>query len=116
MRYAGTVYRPPSEAHSLLIQATIGCPHNKCRFCGMYKDKRFKIRPLHETLEDLDQAKALYGSSVRSLFLPDGNTIVVKTPSLLKILERARMNFPRLERVTVYGSARFIALKGLDEL
>ena len=46
LRYVGTVYRPPSEAGSLLVQATIGCPHNKCRFCGMYKNKRFKIRPV----------------------------------------------------------------------
>ena len=116
VRYQGTVYRPPSEAGSLLIQATLGCPHNKCRFCGMYKDRRFKIRPLRETLEDLDRARDYYGPHVRTLFLPDGNTIIMKTSSLIKILERAYGNFPDLERVTLYGSARFLSLKGLEEL
>ena len=116
MRYVGTVFRPPSEAGSLLIQATIGCPHNECRFCGMYKNKRFKIRPLAETLADLDQARQVYGARVRSLFLPDGNTIVMKTRSLVKILEHARSLFPRLERITVYGSARYLNLKSLEEL
>ena len=57
MRYEGTVYRPPSEAGSLLIQTTIGCPHNKCRFCGMYKDKRFRIRKLADIMEDLTEAE-----------------------------------------------------------
>lgn len=116
MRYEGAIFRPPSEADSLLIQATVGCPHNKCRFCGMYKNKKFKIKPLNTILEDLDQAAHSYGLNPRRLFLPDGNTIIMKTPSLLKILERAHDLFPRLERVTVYGSARFLALKSVDEL
>lgn len=116
MRYEGTVYRPPSEAGSLLIQATIGCPHNRCRFCGMYKDKRFRIRPLTDILDDLDQARDRYGDDIRTIFLPDGNTIVMKTASLLAILARAYENFPRLERITSYGSARFLNLKSAEEL
>ncbi|MFH1136497.1 MAG: RNA polymerase factor sigma-32 [Pseudomonadota bacterium] len=116
LRYEGTVYRPPSESSSLLIQATIGCPHNKCRFCGMYKDKKFRIRPVDEVLEDLDEARDRFGPHVRTLFLPDGSTIVMKTAGLVRILERARANFPRLERTTVYGSARFINLKSAGEL
>jgi radical SAM superfamily enzyme YgiQ (UPF0313 family) len=116
VRYEGMVYRPPSEAGSLLIQATVGCPHNKCRFCGMYKNKRFKIRPVKDILEDLDQAAACYGTSVRTLFLPDGNTIIMKTPSLVKILEHAGRLFPKLKRVTSYGSARFIIKKSDEEL
>ena len=116
LRYVGTVYRPPSEAGSLLVQATIGCPHNKCRFCGMYKNKRFKIRPVAETLQDLDEARKQYGSGARTLFFPDGNSIIIKTAGLLKILERARENFPHLERITMYGSARFLALKSVEEL
>ena len=116
MRYEGTVYRPPSEAGSLLIQATIGCPHNKCRFCAMYKDKRFRIRRVDDILEDLDAARDRYGPVVRTLFLPDGNTIIMKTSSLLRILERAGRNFPGLERITMYGSARFILIKKVEEL
>ncbi|MFH1089995.1 MAG: radical SAM protein [Pseudomonadota bacterium] len=116
MHYQGVVYRPPSEAGSLLIQATLGCPHNKCRFCGMYKDRRFRIRPLSEVLEDLEQARDYYGPRVRTLFLPDGNTIVLKTGSLISILKRARELFPGLERITMYGSARFLAKKSQEEL
>lgn len=116
MRNQGTVYRPPSEAQSLLIQATIGCPHNRCRFCGMYKGQRFKIRLVKDILEDLDLAGAYYGPNVRTLFLPDGNTIVMKTSSLIQILEQARKNFSNLERITLYGSARFLILKEFEEL
>ncbi|MBW2622246.1 MAG: radical SAM protein [Deltaproteobacteria bacterium] len=115
MQYVGTVFRPPSESGSLLIQATLGCPHNQCRFCGMYKEKRFKIKLLRDVLEELDQARDYYGPNIRTLFLPDGNTIVMKTPSLVRILERARKNFPHLERITVYGSARYLFLKTPEE-
>ena len=70
MRYEGTVYRPPSEANSLLIQATIGCPHNKCSFCSMYKQSRFRIRELADIKEDLLAARQYYGEYVESLFFP----------------------------------------------
>lgn len=116
MRYEGTVYRPPSEAHSLLIQCTIGCPHNRCTFCGMYKDKRFRIRTVAEIRQDLDSAREYHGESVRSLFLPDGNTILMKTADLVEILTYARTLFPALTRVTLYGSARFLNLKTPGEL
>jgi radical SAM superfamily enzyme YgiQ (UPF0313 family) len=116
MRYEEPVYRPPSEAASLLIQATIGCPHNKCTFCGMYKGKRFRIRRVEEIKEDLQTAREFHGPGVRSLFLPDANTIFMKTSQLIEILRCARELFPRLERITVYGSAKFIKLKSLEEL
>jgi radical SAM superfamily enzyme YgiQ (UPF0313 family) len=116
MRYEGVVYRPPSEAGSLLIQATIGCPHNKCTFCGMYKEKRFKIRKVEDIKKDLATALTVYGSGVRTLFLPDGNTILMKTEQLLEILDYAHQLFPNLERVTVYGSAKFIVRKKPQEL
>lgn len=116
MRYEGNIYRPPSEAHSLLIQCTIGCPHNRCTFCGMYKDQKFRIRPVSEIKQDLLSARVCYGEEVRSLFLPDGNTILMKTAELLEILSYARELFPRLSRVTMYGSARYLNLKTLSEL
>ncbi|MHC1760212.1 MAG: radical SAM protein [Negativicutes bacterium] len=116
MRYEGTIYRPPSEAHSLLIQCTIGCPHNRCTFCGMYKDKQFRIRSVTDIREDLTSAREYYGDSVRSLFLPDGNTILMKTAELVEILNYARELFPALSRITMYGSAQFLNLKTQAEL
>lgn len=116
MRYEGVVYRPPSESHSLLIQCTIGCPHNKCTFCAMYKEKKFRIRSVADIREDLESARTVYGENVRSLFLPDGNTILMKTEQLVEILNYARELFPQLERITMYGSARFLNLKTADEL
>lgn len=116
MRYEGTIYRPPSEANSLLIQATIGCPHNKCTFCSMYKGTKFRLRSVKEIKEDLLSAYLYYGPYVRSLFFPDGNTIIMKTNQLVEILSYARELFPYLERITVYGSARFVNKKSDADL
>lgn len=116
MRYEGTVYRPPSEANSLLIQATIGCPHNKCSFCSMYKQSRFRIRELTDIKEDLLAARQHYGEYVESLFFPDGNTIIMKTDQLLEMIGYAKELFPSLKRITVYGSARFVNKKSLEDL
>jgi len=116
VRYEGMVYRPPSEANSLIIQATVGCPHNKCNFCMMYKGKKFKIRPVDEIKEDLDMAKVYYGDGVRTVFFADGNTIIMKTKDLAEIFNYTNKLFPHLERITLYGSARFIVLKTLEEL
>jgi radical SAM superfamily enzyme YgiQ (UPF0313 family) len=115
MRYEGTVYRPPSEAGSLIIQATIGCPHNRCAFCAMYSDKKFKRRQLDEVVEDLDMALEAYGPEVRTIFLADGNTAALPTDTLIAIGEAARERFPYLERITMYGSARFLVKKNHDE-
>ncbi len=116
MRYEGTVYRPPSEAGSLLIQATIGCPHNKCTFCNMYKDVKFRIRPVNDIKEDLLAARNYYGEFIESLFFPDGNTIVMRTNQLVEIFEYAGELFPHLSRITVYGSSRFVNKKSPDDL
>lgn len=116
MRYEGTVYRPPSEANSLLIQATIGCPHNKCTFCSMYKGSKFRLRPVEEIKEDLAAARNYYGDFITSIFFPDGNTIIMKTEQLLEIFNFARELFPHLERITVYGSARYINKKSEADL
>ncbi|QGT98866.1 oxygen-independent coproporphyrinogen III oxidase, putative [Candidatus Syntrophocurvum alkaliphilum] len=111
MRYEGTVYRPPSEANSLLIQATIGCPHNKCTFCPLYKGTQFKLRSVEDIKEDLATAKNYYGDFIDSIFLPDGNTIIMKTDQLVEIFEYAHSLFPNLKRITVYGSARYVNKK-----
>ncbi|MFZ7104237.1 MAG: radical SAM protein [Peptococcaceae bacterium] len=99
----------------MIIQGTIGCPHNKCNFCTMYKDKKFQIRKVPEIKEDLDMAGEYYGPDVRTIFFADGNTILMKTRDLQEIFAYANQVFPGLERITVYGSARFIALKSLSE-
>ncbi|MEA4924036.1 MAG: radical SAM protein [Syntrophomonadaceae bacterium] len=116
MRYEGTIFRPPSEAYSLLIQATIGCPHNKCTFCSMYKNSRFRIRPVAEIKEDLKLARDHYGEYIESIFFPDGNTIIMKTDQLVEIFKYAHEIFPELQRITIYGSARFVNKKSQADL
>jgi radical SAM superfamily enzyme YgiQ (UPF0313 family) len=117
MRYDGPIYRPPSEADSLLVQATVGCPHNLCTFCMVYKDGiRFKVRPAPEIKADLEEAAGAYGSRVRTLFFPAGNTIAMPTAALAEICRYGYALFPRLERITVYGSSQYIRRKGPDQL
>jgi radical SAM superfamily enzyme YgiQ (UPF0313 family) len=116
MRYENPVYRPPSEADSLLIQATLGCPHNKCTFCGMYKGCKFRIRPVDEIKEDILAARKYYGDSFDSAFFPDGNTIIMKTAQLEEIFTFTRRTFPGIKRITLYASAKFLKMKTLADL
>jgi radical SAM superfamily enzyme YgiQ (UPF0313 family) len=117
MRYEGPIYRPPSEADSLLIQATVGCPHNRCTFCMVYKEGvRFKVRPVEDVKADLREARSVYGAGIRTLFLPAGNTIAMPTDALCEICRFANEVFPALERITLYGSSQFIYKKGLADL
>ena len=117
LRYTGPIYRPPSEANSLLVQATIGCPWNKCTFCMIYKKgPKFKIRPVNEIKEDLLWAKQKYGSSIETVFFPSGNTIIMKTEDFVEILKYTRKLFPNLKGITIYGSAQYIVKKELDDL
>lgn len=116
MRYTGVIYRPPSEANSIIIQCTIGCPHNMCTFCPMYKDVNFRIRSVAEIKKDLQLAQMHYGDTAESLFFADGNTILMKTDQLMEILAETRNLFPGLQRITMYGSARYINMKSLEEL
>lgn len=117
MRYEGPIYRPPSEADSLLIQATVGCPHNKCTFCMIYKKgPRFRIRPVRDICEDIDAARAFDGERVKNLFFPSGNTIAMPTGDLAAICRYSRQVFPGLQRITVYGSSHYIARKRAADL
>ena len=81
MQYEGDVYRPPSEAGSLIIQVTIGCSHNTCTFCHMYTGKQFRIRKREEILADLEECSLEYGKYVRRVFFADGDALIVKTPA-----------------------------------
>lgn len=116
MRYEGNVFRPPSEADSLLIQATIGCSHNRCSFCAMYRDKRFRVRAIAEVKEDIRLAREWYGSDVRRAFLCDGDAMVLSTAHLLDVLGSLKAAFPELGRVGIYANARDILKKTSDEL
>ncbi len=113
MRYEGDIYRPPSEAYSLLVQVTIGCTHNKCTFCKMFKDKKFRVRELDEVLEDLAWARKKY-RRVERMFLCDGDALALSNRRLMPILEYISENFPECERVTIYGRATDV-LKKTDE-
>ena len=116
MRYEGVVYRPPSEGDSVIIQATIGCPHNRCRFCPLYRQKNFRIRKVGDILEDIAQAGQWYPRErTRTVFLADGNTVIMRTGHLLQILESIREVFPAVERITSYGASRYFLKKSPQE-
>ena len=115
MRYEGSIYRPPSEAGSLILQVTIGCAHNRCTFCSMYKDKNFRIRPLAEVLEDLEAARSQY-RRIEKVFLADGDALVLPNASLLAVLGRIRGLFPECRRVGIYGSPGDVLRKTPAEL
>ena len=115
MRYEGTIYRPPGERHSYLLQVTVGCSHNACTFCGMYKGERYHVRPLEEVLEDIRMAKAYYGDLTR-VFLCDGDALGLPTRDLLTILEALYGAFPSLEKVGVYAGPKNILEKTPEEL
>ena len=115
MRYFGSVYRPPSEAYSLIVQVTYGCSHNTCAFCSMYKEKHFALRPLEEVLEDFEMARKTY-RKVGRVFLADGDALVRKAQELYVILDRIRELFPECERVTCYASPSSIQIRTEEEL
>lgn len=109
-------FRPPSEANSLLLRVTRGCPWNRCTFCSMYKDLKFEIRDLQEVLEDIDLARELYSDRVRTVFIGDSNSLVVKAEGLARILKALYDSFPNIERVTSYARAKTIAKKPYEDL
>lgn len=115
IKYVGDVYRPPSEAYSLIVQATIGCTHNKCSFCKMFKEKRFQTRPTEDIIADFAWARKRY-RAVPRIFLADANALCLKTDKLMPILIYIEDTFPECERVTIYGRASDILRKTEEEL
>ena len=109
------VYRPPSEAMSLIFQVTLGCSHNACSFCVSYKGKRFRVKTWAEIEADIDDAKRYYRDVTR-VFLADGNAMVAETGLLLKTLEKLYREFPHLERVGIYARAEDFLAKTPAEL
>ncbi|GHU49880.1 radical SAM protein [Clostridia bacterium] len=115
MRYIGNVFRPPSEAYSLIIQVTLGCAHNGCTFCSMYRDKSFQIRKEDDIIKDLQECKQSY-RRVERIFLADGDALVLKTDVLVRILDVIKELFPECERVGIYGSPHDVLRKSAGDL
>lgn len=115
MRYVGPVYRPPSEADSLLLQVTLGCSHNECTYCAMYRGKTFQARPLADVLADVEEARRL-APDTRRVFLMDGDAMTLSTARLVPVLEALNAAFPALQRVGSYVNAVSVLRKPDAEL
>ncbi len=105
MHYVGDVYRPPGEWRSFLLQATVGCSHNGCTFCGMYKNKKFYIKDLDETIRDIREAAAVY-NRYEKIFLCDGDAIIIEQEQLLAILSELKKNFPGVRLISTYAGPK----------
>lgn len=115
MRYVEPVYRPPSEAGSLIFQVTEGCSHNGCLFCYMYRDKKFRVKPWERIKEEVDEAAVLV-PGVRRVFLADGDAFALPASALARILEHLYASFPQLQRVTAYATPGNLLKKSVDEM
>jgi radical SAM superfamily enzyme YgiQ (UPF0313 family) len=114
--YEGAVFRPPSEADSWILQATIGCSWNACTYCDMYRAKRFRVRPLDEVLAEIEEARRVLGPGVEKVFVADGDALAMDADHWEPILAALRASFPRLRRVSAYAMARNLLAKGEEEL
>ena len=115
MHYEGNCIRPPSEAYSILLQVTVGCSHNKCTFCGTYKDKRFRIKEDRIILSDILFASK-YMKRQDRVFLMDGDALIIPQKRLMWILDRIREHLPWVRRVGAYANAKSIRMKSMEEL
>ncbi len=116
MKYYGNIFRPPSEAYSLLLQVTYGCSHNKCTFCGMYSDKEFEVRPMEDILHDIESFPTFQKPLIRRVFLIDGNPLCIGVDKLTIILDAIAENFKNLERVGAYSTSKDIARMSVEDL
>lgn len=120
MDYIGRMFRPPSEAESLLLQVSVGCSHNKCTYCAMYdlEEQRFRAKPFATVARDIDEAAALNaaGLTIRRVFLCDGDALILPVDHLARILERLKSRIPSVRRVGIYGDARSILRKSPADL
>jgi len=114
MKYEGRIIRPPSEADSLLLQVTVGCSHNRCTFCGSFKDKTFRIKTQEEIEEDIRDASRFGGFN--RVFLCDGDALIIPQARLVTIFESIRRNIPGVQRIGLYGNAKSILRKTREDL
>ena len=115
MHYTGPTYRPPFEANSLLLQVTVGCSHNRCSFCTMYRDVPFSVCPWEQVEADIDEASRCFGDATR-VFLENGDAFVLSADRLAKVAESIRAKLPRVETITMYASILNIRTKTDEEL
>ena len=115
MKYEGMIYRPPSEAESLILQVTVGCSYNRCTFCSAYQGKPFRIKSFEEVKEDIDEVSS-YGARIPRVFLADGDALIIPQKGLVQILQYLKMKLKGLERVGIYANARDILKKEVEEL
>lgn len=113
--YTNPLYRPPSEAYSLIIQVTEGCSHNKCRFCSMYKGKQFRVRTNDELKEHIKWLKS-YNKDPNRIFLADGNVLCLSTDKLIDLLQTVKEEFPTVERISSYSGPLDLLRKTDEEL
>jgi radical SAM superfamily enzyme YgiQ (UPF0313 family) len=114
MKYEGSIYRPPSEANSLILQVAVGCSYNGCTFCHSFQDKTFRIKSFEEIKEDIDEISG-YGPIPR-VFLADGDALIIPQQDLLRILRYLKEKLRGLERVGIYANAVDILKKSVEEL
>ncbi|HUL36620.1 MAG TPA: radical SAM protein [Thermodesulfobacteriota bacterium] len=113
MKYEGMIFRPPSEADSLILQVTVGCSYNRCTFCGAYQGKRFRIKHFEEIKEDIDEVSPY---KIRRVFFADGDALSIPQEKLLQILSYLKVKLKGLERVGIYANAKDILRKDVEEL
>jgi radical SAM superfamily enzyme YgiQ (UPF0313 family) len=113
MKYEGMIFRPPSEADSLILQVTVGCSYNRCTFCGAYQGKRFRIKSFEEIKEDIDEVSS---NKIQRVFLADGDALIIPQEELIKILSYLKTKIRGLERVGIYANAKDILRKDVEEL
>ncbi len=114
MKYEGSIYRPPSEASSLILQVAVGCSYNRCTFCHSFQGKEFRIKSFEEIKEDIDEIGA-YGPIPR-IFLADGDALIIPQNDLVRILSYLKLKIRGLERVGIYANAVDVLKKSPDEL
>ena len=113
--YEGAVFRPPSEADSLILQATLGCSYNRCTFCGMYREKPFRVRSIEDLRVEIAWASENLGG-VRKVFLADGDALVAKASFLAGLLREIRAALPGLKRVSCYASPQALEIRTVEEM
>ncbi|MDA3902364.1 MAG: radical SAM protein [Desulfuromusa sp.] len=114
--YEEPVFRPPSEARSLILQITIGCSQNQCSFCGMYKMKQFRIRSVADIAAEIDAIPGGHRNHYQRIFLADGDALVYPQPQLIEILDLLNHKFKNLTRVGIYASPKSLTTKNVEEL
>jgi len=115
INYDEPLFRPPSEAYSLIFQITLGCSWNKCAFCDMYASKKFKARKEEDVFAEIDAVKRI-ATDTRKIFLADGNAFVLSFDRLKRMLDKLNESFPKLNRISAYALPQDIMAKSDEEL